>query len=346
METLYHKEKGPVFRPFLSFQVLKYIGAILITISQFTTLSSIYYKVYETKLLLSPTTITILKNFSSIGLPLVMIAVLAGILYNRKSIKLYLAFYLVCAVAFPFIEKAAITLYLKFIFKTTKFNVPVDVEKSVSILAEYVVGNYFSLNIFVDYFLVALMYFFMFYIPKKYINIKVFRSFVAIPILYVVVSYILLALARYDLITFNLYTNSFLTTKNYTAYVLILTVLIYLKVKNEDDNHWTVPATKLNYLMIITMVFLCVFDYFISYVPNIYVFGMGTSYPLFLSIPFIFFFNYREEIKHPWITFTMPLYYLASFSGILYYYSKIILDLLDLIFKFGESIYKILEAEE
>ena len=89
MTLFYEKPSGKGrFSPFLSYQVLKYIGLLLIGISQFVMIREVYAYVFPNSGFVIPDNFaSLLKSLSVVGTPLVMISLFANFMYNRQNIK-------------------------------------------------------------------------------------------------------------------------------------------------------------------------------------------------------------------------------------------------------------------
>lgn len=314
---------------FLSYQVLKYIGMVLLTISQLVTLTDFYSKFYGKNPILSQTWVSFLKNFSSMGLPLILIGVLTNILYNKDKIIRYIFLYLIGAIAFVFIFKYAVSLTIKYLLFQSNITLEKDGIKALTLLFISILGNFVNLNVFVDFFLCALFYFFLFYTPKK-MNLKFFRALIIIPLLYMITSFVLIIMNKKGLLAFNYYLSSFMVSKRISGYAIFLGYLLMLKIKNKNYSSFYVDSSFVSMYLCVLIATISTIDYFLSFIPESTNYLVGDSYMLFLSIPIVAFFNYNMKIKHKWILYTMPFYYIGSYSILFYYYSNMIIILLSI----------------
>lgn len=323
---------------FLSFQSLKYIGMILLTISQFTVLAEFYGKYMLEAPILSEKAITFFKNFSSMGMPLILIGVLTNILYNKDKIIRLIIIYFVGAVSFIFIEQLAITLSLRYLLYQSNITVDKDVIKILSYFLKAILGSFLNLNIFVDFFLCSLFYFFMFYKVRR--HVKLFRSLIIIPLLYMLTSFVLISLSKNYVITLGFYTNSILASKRISNYAIFLGMLIMLKIKSTRNNVFSLDSKYVTMYLCVLIAIISTIDYFLSYIPDSTRYLVGDSYTLFLAIPILIFFNYKAKIKYKWVKFTVPVYYTFSYGILFYYYSNVIIAILS-IFTSVTTLYSI-----
>ena len=58
---------------------------------------------------------------------------------------------------------------------------------------------------------------------------------------------------------------------------------------------------------------------------------------LFTCIPVVLLFDYKAEIKHRWISWTLPGFYLLGYGTLLYFYTVVVLDVLKTVSEFAEA---------
>ncbi len=315
-----------IYQPFFSYQILKYIGVVLLTVSQLVTLNSIYSLYFGTTNFIDDNLKTLLKTIGQIGLPLVLIATLAGIIYNRKRIYLYLGFYAAGAISFVFLEQLAIHLYVMMLLSQGGVTISAETLQSIEQLIITFLNEFVSLNVFVDLFLCACFFFFMFYRPKK--RQFLFRICFFLPLSYLIAGYILAVLRKYGILSLNFYLVSFLPSKKPIAYAIVFAMLIYLKIFNGNNDEFIVDSRSFALYISIAVVFFCIIDALFSFMPDAKNFQVGDNYMLFISVPFLLCFDYKRPIKHRWISYTIPAYYAASYGVLLFFYSSIIIDII------------------
>ena len=325
METLIEPTKS--YRPMLSYQVVKYIGAALLVLSQLVTLNKVYSVYFGNGGFLNSTLTSALGTVGQMGLPLIMMGTIAGMMRNRKRILLYIIAYAVGAVSFMLIEQLAVTSYLCFVLQMSGITMDADVVALVEELILTTLHQFTSLNVFVDLLLVALFYFFLFFTPKK--HAKVFRFFVIVPAAYFVVSYILMVLNKFGTIQLDLLYLYFMPSKKPSVYAIALSMLLYLKIFSKNKEVPDVSSRSFAVFMSFVIVFVCIIDAFLNCFPNASKFCVGSNYMLFTCVPIVLLFDYKAEIKHRWISWTLPGFYVVGYGTLLYFYTVVVLDILE-----------------
>ncbi len=334
METLAEPTKS--YHPMLSYQVVKYIGAVLLVLSQLVTLNKVYSIYFGNGGFLDTTLTNLLGTIGSMGLPLIMMGTVAGIMRNRKRIFLYLIAYAVGAASFIVIEEVAVTGYLCFVLKMSGIAINPDVVDLVETLIVSTLNQFTSLNVFVDLLLVTSFYFFMFYTPKKHVG--VLRWFVFVPAVYLTVAYILMVLNKFGVLTLDIYVLYLLPSKKLSAYVIVLSMLIYLKIFSTNKEAPNANSKSFAVFMSFVIVFLCIIDAFLGCFPDASNFCVGSSYMLFTCIPVVLLFDYKATIKHRWVSWTLPAFYLVGYGTLLYFYTIVIVDVLKKVSEFAEAL--------
>ncbi len=334
METLTEPTKS--YHPMLSYQVVKYIGAVLLVLSQLVTLNKVYSAYFGDGGFLSDALTNVLGTIGSMGLPLIMMGTCAGILRNRKRIFWYLGAYAAGAASFILIEEIAVTGYLYFVLKMSGIAIDLDVIEIVETIILGILHQFTSLNVFVDLLLVSSFCFFFFYTPKK--HVKVLRWFVLLPLAYLLASYVLTVLNKFGAVSLDIYVLYLLPSKKISAYVIVLSMLLYLKLFSTDKENPNVDSRSFAVFMSFVIVFLCIIDAFLGCFPNASNFCVGSSYMLFTCIPVVLLFDYKAEIKHRWISWTLPGFYLLGYGTLLYFYTVVVLDILKKVSELAEAL--------
>ena len=332
------------FQPFLSYQVLKYIGLVLIGISQFVVIRSMYSYMPSSvdpnaqNFIIPENLANFLKTFSAIGTPLVMISLFANFMYNRQNIKFFMLLYFVMMICFAFGEKIGMTLLVKYICSQLGIVVSTGDElwlASIKLLQTLLVYNG-GINMFIDFFLFACFFFFMFYTPKK--HEKLFRWGILLPLIYLLGtnSFFIALNFRPDL--YEIWDTYVLAevlnlfpSKNLSTYIIYFAILFYVSKKDKSLDFTGVSSKDFTKFLSLVLVMLSIIELFLSYVPKIENFNLGNTYSLFLCVPFVLLFDYKCEIKHRWITYTQPLYYCALYGTFFYYFSKMFVFILELL---------------
>lgn len=319
----------------LSYQVVKYIGAVLLVLSQLVTLNKVYSAYFSNGGFLNDALTSVLGTVGSMGLPLIMMGTVAGILRNRKRIFWYMGAYAVGAASFILIEQIAVTSYLYFVLKMSGIAIDPDVIAVVETIILLTLHQFTSLNVFVDLLLVASFCFFFFYTPKK--HVKVFRWFVSLPLSYLLAAYVLTVLNKFGETQLDIYILYLLPSKKISAYAIVLSMLLYLKIFSTDKEHPNVDGKSFAVFMSFVIVFLCIIDAFLGCFPKASNFCVGSSYMLFTCIPVVLLFDYKAEIKHRWISWTLPGFYLLSYGTLLCFYTIVVLDILKKVSALAEA---------
>ena len=311
----------------MSYLVLKIIGITLLFVSQMITLAYVYSSYYSGYNL--DAWMQVVGVFSQIGLPLVLISTLTSIMINKKRIFWYIGAYALGAICFVFIEQLAIMIYLRFLTSQMTFTLSPALLSWIKDLLITLLNKFVSLNVFVDLLLVSLFYLFLFYKPKK--HVALFRCFIIIPAAYLITSYILSVLNKLGIVYLNFYVSSFLASKKPSAYVIFLSMLLYLKVKNLK--HEELKSSSRDFQVFISLVILAVsvIDGFLGLLSNASKFSVGNNYCLFLCIPFIFLFDYKKKVKHKWLGLSIPVYYTLGYGVLMYFYTLLLIEVLNLL---------------
>lgn len=260
-------------------------------------------------------------------MPLLLISMTSSIIINNERITkvvlinflLFLLFYIIEILTFVYYVVPTIESLIK---DFTGF------ELNAKELLEEVLGEFSSINIFIDLLLCSLIYLFFVYTPKHIKNRIIFRRLLTIiPVSYIVISFLLNGLAKTNLISINLYLGALLPHKNIITYVFFFITIIFVKYnkkifylfnKNKDKTYesYTLENTFLsnyNYFLIILLCLLSIIDFSFSYIPNIKNWGIGNNYYLFVAIPFLFFYNYQKSPKRKIWKQLIPLYSLTNY---------------------------------
>ena len=325
------EEPTKAYHPMLSYQVIKYIGAVLLLLGQLVTLNKVYSIYFTNGNFLNSTGANVLSTLGQMGLPLIMIGTIAAIMRHRKRIYAYLIAYALGAASFIFIEQIGVTGYLYFVLKTANITIDDEVVTLVKDLVVTTLNQFTSLNVFVDLFLCACFYFFLFHAPKK--HVKLFRCFVALPAAYLVAGYIITVINKFGAADFDIFILYLLPSKKPSVYVIVLAMLLYLKIFSANKEVPDISSKSFAVFMSFVIVFVCIIDAFLSCLPDASNFCVGGCYLLFTCIPFVLLFDYKAEIKHRWISWTMPAFYVVSYGTLLFFYTVIVVDVLE---KFSE----------
>lgn len=316
------------FRPFLDWHALKIVGMLLLALSQFLTLSKVLRLFMENVPQPGAATTQFLKAVSSLSLPLMMVAVFSCIIVDDRHIKRRLYFYFCLAFAFYILEIAGVHAY---IYKTlAEFGIDLaDAAILVEVLVRYLLAPFAGINVFLDFFLCTLFYYFLIYTPKNYRGIRLFffRCGVLLPALYILAGVVLNGLMSLNIIHLDFYTVALLPSKSISVYVLFFFMVLYRRVHlsyTGDTFRETLPfrSDAFSVFLAILLTLISVADYFLSIIPNASAFGIGNASSFFLAVPLVLCFDCEKKPKH---RFLVPVYdsafYLVLYAVLFYYYS-------------------------
>lgn len=329
MDFIYRfKNKEHKHIQFYSYQTLLYIGLIFLSIQQFSFLGIVNnYITHENYLNIN--LLNFLYNLGTIGLPLILIAKITEFFKDGKKIRYNIIFNAIGTFLFAFIETIGIMLIISITY--SRLNIPLDYiqnkhlfENILTLLSKFV-----NANVFVDLLIFSLLFLFLFHYPKK--HLKLFRSLVLFPLLYIIISFILMILYKLSIIELNFYLASFLPSKKILLHFLVLSYLFYLKIYNKNRESKVLESHKVSIFLTLIIIIICLIDFIFSFFPNLKTFGLGSSYYIFISIPFILMFDYKKPIKFKWVKYTYPCYNLINYTILISKYMYLLLIVTDLI---------------
>jgi hypothetical protein len=260
--------------------------------------------------------------FSTLSVPLFIIATFATILNKGKTIKSVIIFYAAAAIG---LALALIFLYYRYVVAlfTSLGADTIDIAVvNVSLVYKL------KVNVFVDLLMLSIFYFFVMYDPKKHFQGKwhyVFRALSILPMLYAIASYYIKVFANLSAGTESEFIipvalNVFLTTKPLPIYILFIALTLWLKrrekqikklggskaaierFENSNRNSLSFSGFTSILCLVISMIELggliatfVVGDLSILFTLN--AFEVGNSAGLFLAIPFLMLFSYSRKHK-------------------------------------------------
>lgn len=322
--------KETKYRPVLNTLALKYIAVVILCLSQLAICLRINLEISRNDVLfvneinILRVILNLLINLNKLSLPLMiawMVSQISG--FKDNSIRMVI-FYGLLSILFYVGE---ILFFLYYLIPT--INYLTDQLLGFTIPKEYIlsIGSYFSsLNVFIDLFLCALIYLFLFYTPKKIRSKKgiiVFRSLSSIPILYIVISFIFNILINYGYIVTNIYTKALFPSKGLINYFIFITMMLYLlfrerifnKVnKNKEFKYEDYKKTNryvINYSIVACLIFIfySLLDTLIGLIPTISSLGFGNSLSLLFAIPFLLIHDFTAKpINKISVIFVGPIY--------------------------------------
>lgn len=335
-----------VFRPFISSNSLRIIAIILLMTGQIATMFLVYNKVNfigeesEEKLLF-------LKNLTTVAMPLFLTGVITNILRHPQKIKKTMLFYFVLSVVFVVGEILFFYfVFVPFVEELVKYMLETEGETSaeaheiVTFLLRYTMSNFSNLNVFLDLFVTSAIAFFVLYTPKNAAGKKLvlFRCGVALPLLYIVASFVLSGLFRKGYFSMNIEATAFLTHKNYLCFTYFIGIIIYQKYrskiyerfnKEEPFEEYKRSAKGLylyNAMSVLFLAALCGIDFLLGLlVPGAKSFYIGKSYVSIFALPLLMFFNSERKVHNVTANVISGVLY-ALFGFVLFVGYTVILD--------------------
>ncbi len=318
------------YSPRLSSVAIKYIALFFMTLSQialFVQLKiefSAGFGQYEGVL----DALDFVKDLGRISMPLLLIAMTSSIVGKRdreipKAVIQNAAFTLI----FYGAELLVIAFYIIPTVNDLIENYTGIITDSSSIVTEYL-GEFASINIFIDLFLCSSIYFFLCYEPRfKGKKLIAFRCLASVPIIYILVCFVINGLAKSKIIFLNVYVGALLPHKKIVVYFFFGCILIYNRLRSriyEKRNRLSERTYEqyresnrgaLNYSLVLSILLglLSLIDFAFSFIPGITDWGIGKSTFMFLGIPFLLLFDNRRKPKFSKAGKLVPLYYLVNY---------------------------------
>ena len=227
---LVNEENDIKFHGPLSYRHLRIAGWIFLFLAQLGVILGIANgaKLIE----VNPTLLTILNSVSGLMTPLFLFAAFSQVLVAKDGYRRLITTYLLGAIG---IYALIIIIYLHFGVGLLHA-ISGDWEESFVTATVFInainSSGTLSLNIFIDLLLCALVTFFINYRPTKYFQgekLYIFRSLVAIPIIYELGSIALKLLASTGTIMISPFVIPLLTTKPPVAFLIFIVLALFVK---------------------------------------------------------------------------------------------------------------------
>ena len=323
------KYRGP-----LSYRYLRILAWITLALGQLLILNSV------SKLLtgwdaFSPTWQVVINIVSSLSTPFFIIASFGLILSNQKIYKNVLATY---GAAF-FGLGLGITLFYYRYVNVLFVKMGMGETLVIDLIKEFL-GGKVQVNVFADLFAFACFHFFLNYTPHKKFKgkkIYIFRSFMAIPLLFVIGSYAVKVAISLNSIHIPFYIYPFLTTKSPIIFSVFVLACIWIKnrerifirlgaTKEEYKEFLSTNRNSFSFSSQLSLIFLSsiVFEVILFIIIAIVYIGIknvdpdgfllvinayecGQSSTLLLAIPFILLYSYTRNHKNKLIDIFIPI---------------------------------------
>ena len=323
------KYQGP-----LSYRYLRIIAWVALAVSQLLVFNTVGNKLFHFDVF-NKTWQTIFSIMSNLSTPFFIIASFGIILSNQKRYRNILLTY---GAAFIGMGLGICLFYYRYI---NGILVKMGLGETFAIdLIQGFLGNRVQVNVFADLFAFALFHFFLNYSPEKHFKgkkIYILRAFLAIPIAFVIVSYVFrIRIAMYDS-SFPFYIYPFLTTKAPLTFMVFCVASLWIKnrerifvklgaTKKEYEKYLTTKRNSLAFSAQLSLIFLStialeitlsiilVIVYigiknfeFDSYPIIMDAYGVGESLNLLFTIPFVFLYSYTRKHKEGPIDVVIPV---------------------------------------
>lgn len=332
------KQKKKFKQPF-NYMVIRFIAILIFAISQGALIVTLYIIVGALENTLSggefdgfnETTVNLLNfmyNLSRVSLSLVYVTIFSLIFKNREKIKRYVLFTFCLFVAVYLILTLTYNLIIKDIIYDLCYELcstGTNAVESTLFLSDYccgiVEGVLSNVNVFLDTFVCTVIFLFIFYEPKKIKNIKLFRSLVSIPILYVCISLLLLLFENLGYYEMNFYVRSLLVSRKASCYLFFIAVCVFVKIYQRKNDNKLPSSFTFSLATSIILIAISDIDYHLGQIPNSDMLGIGNSVWLFLGIPFVFLYDYQKNYKFKFtpVIWGASYFVIIAVCGILYY---------------------------
>ncbi len=333
------------FRGPLSYRHLRIIGWVLLALSEIVTILKFVEKAYGAVGMygLWP---SILGSCFSLMAPLFLIAVFGVVLNAKDGYRRMLIMYGGLSLLVYVIFVIVFEHYLVgLISAMSDFNTAQETGRLLLLgLSQH---GYMTFNLFIDLLLCTLVTFFINYRPKKFFQgnkIYIFRSLVAIPILYEITSIVLKVLASESIILLSPFIYPLLTTKTPMSFIIFIVMAIFIKNRERyfikkgktHDEYKEFEKTNVNSLhfsitLSVTIVISVIIDLLIMSillvlmssqpVPEGLTFesfvlvqlnkitgwGFGQSAVYLLIIPIVMLFDYKKTHKDSIVDTIIPV---------------------------------------
>lgn len=343
---LVNEENDIKFRGPLSYRHLRIMGWLFLIIAQIAVILS----VGASAGIMNPnqTLLTVMKTAKDLMMPLFLFAAFSQLLVAKNGYKRLIITY----------GGAALGIFLVFIFVYEHFFIGITSaisggdtkgahEFGQELISYLNFNGALSFNMFIDLLLCTLVTFFINYNPKKYFQgkkIYIFRSFVALPIMYEIASILIKILVASQTVSITPIIIPLLTTKPPMAFLIFIAAAIFVKnrerfyIKNgrthEDyKNFLNTNVNSLHFSIFLAVAILIAValditaflgilvgevsrynvndpnfgEYLMYWAQTVYSWGFGQCVIMILLIPVILLFDYKKTYKNNMLDIVIPL---------------------------------------
>ena len=321
------KYRGP-----LSSRYLSLLAWIAIAFGQINIVNSIFVAIFDFSMLSNFFNV-IFSFIYVISTPLFIIASYGRTLSGNGS---YLDFFISKGLSYFGIGIAVGIFYLRYLRGLLR---RVEGDEMLPELMNNIIIERVNINIFADIFVLGLFHFFVNYNPKVYFQGKkiiIFRSLCIIPILYIIISNILIILSGTTKFILPFYIYPFITVRSPS--VCLIFICTSLWIKNRERTFLKLGSTKKEYKKFIltnrnslsysiflssVIVIFCVIEFivmmiFCGYQKSVNnandiqidaltkLYGFGECFSLIISIPFIMLYSYTKTHENKMYDVAIP----------------------------------------
>ena len=329
-------EKDIKYRGPLSYRHLRILGWLFLAISQVGVMMGFAVTLNNAPTMFgnAPQILQFFLNFMS---PLFIVAAFSRVLNQKNGYKKQIIIYGGGAILIVLAFLLIFLHYIVGIYKTLDPTSTIGMaQQFLQVLASS--KGFLAFNIMLDLLLSTLVEFFINYTPKKFFQgkqIYIFRSFVALPIIYEITSIVIKILCTNSVVSISPFVFPFLTTKPPLTFFVFLIMSLFFKRRERrfykmgktKEDYEKFKNTNLNsvqfsiYLSIVIAIaaafdFLIVFtislvlssqpmpvefvdkaDFVFANINSVYSWGFGQTVPLLLIVPIIILFDYTKTYK-------------------------------------------------
>ncbi len=191
-------------------------------------------------------------------------------------------------------------------------------------IAEF--GEIIHYNIFLDMLLCCSFYFFLMWTPKKIKknHLGLFRACSSVPILYVVTSMVLFALNNNQIINLPVACYALLVCRSPAVYLVFFFLVLFMKTREkifarmggnafQYQAYLQSNANTFHFSLFysVNLAIVSLFDFVLSFIPGAQSLGFGTSFMMFLAIPFVMLLRYTKDYKNKSIDIILPVVFMG-----------------------------------
>ena len=329
------------FKGVLSYRHLRILGWIFLAIAQIAVVLTFNTKINPYAAAQSKAWANFFELFTSVPLPLFMIANIASIMQKKDDYKRLLLFYGGMAFGMYLLENFLVFHYGFRAMNSISPTTWGETSDIFGMLLPLMGQSSYAMNIFIDLFLCSLMFFFVNYTPKKYFQgkkIVIFRLFTLIPFIYEIASVIIKYNVTFVNFTIPSYVFFLLTSKPpflLLAFLIIIVILkgyehLSIKSGKKDKEffieHQKTNAHTLGVSIVMSVVFLIVaiIDFLVTIlvtylaathhqvepkqlIDTMLGIGLGGSLLMIPIIPLILLFSYKKTHTNSQMDMIVPL---------------------------------------